>query len=160
MDTLSFKTVSANSNNKDKANASTIERKWFLVDAQAETVGRLASRIAHIVRGKHKALYTPHVDCGDNVIVINADKIRLTGRKFEQKNYIHHTGYPGGQRKVPVSKMLKVHPTRILEYAIYGMLPKTKLGDKLQNRVYIYAGANHPHEAQQPEVLKITTIKK
>jgi len=160
MDTLSFKTVSANANTKDKVNESTIQRKWWVIDAEAEIVGRLAARIAYILRGKHKPMYTPHVDCGDNVIVINADKVRLTGKKLNKKQYIHYTGYPGGQRFTPVQKMLKVHPTRVLEYAIYGMLPKTKLGDKLKNRVFIYAGATHPHEAQQPETLKITTIKK
>ncbi|MCS7077433.1 MAG: 50S ribosomal protein L13 [Bacteroidia bacterium] len=160
MDTLSFKTVSANANTKDKVNENTIQRKWWVVDAEAEIVGRLAARIAYILRGKHKPMYTPHVDCGDNVIVINADKVRLTGKKLIKKEYIRYTGYPGGQRFTPVSKLLKTHPTRVLEHAIYGMLPKTKLGEKLKNRLFIYAGATHPHEAQKPEKLTVTSIKK
>ncbi|MCS7028000.1 MAG: 50S ribosomal protein L13 [Bacteroidia bacterium] len=160
MDTLSFKTVSANANTKDKANENTIQRKWWLIDAEAEIVGRLAARIAYILRGKHKPMYTPHVDCGDNVIVINAAKVRFTGKKMLKKEYVRYTGYPGGQRFTPVSKVFKLHPTRVLEHAVYGMLPKTRLGERLKKRLFIYPGATHPHEAQKPEKLNITSIKR
>lgn len=147
MDTLSYKTVSLNS--------ATVEKNWVIVDADSLVLGRVASEVAKIIRGKNKASYTPHVDCGDNVIVINADKIRLTGRKWDDKVYVRHTGYPGGQRfETPTE--VKAKTSRILvERAVRGMLPKTKLGSKLFNNLYVYEGAQHPHEAQKPQEVKL-----
>ena len=130
-----------------------VEKKWIVVDAENAVVGRLATFIAMRLRGKHRADYTPNVDCGDNVIVINADKIRLTGKKMEQKVYLRHTGYPGGQRSVPVRIMLNKAPERVLMEAVKGMLPKTRLGKVQLTNVRIYKGANHPHEAQAPTTL-------
>ncbi|TVQ12543.1 MAG: 50S ribosomal protein L13 [Bacteroidetes bacterium] len=151
MDTLSYKTVSAN---KD-----TVTKDWVIVDAEKHILGRLASKVAKIVRGKHKVNYTPHVDCGDNVIIINAEKIELTGKKWDQKQYVRHTGYPGGQRFTSVKQMLDKRPTEIIRKAVKGMLPKTKLGDALLRNVYIYAGSEHPHQAQQPQSINLNTIK-
>lgn len=151
MDTLSYKTVSAN---KD-----TVTKDWLLIDAENEILGRLASKVAQVVRGKHKVNYTPHVDCGDNVIIINAEKIELTGKKWDQKHYIRHTGYPGGQRFVSVKQMLEKRPTDIIRKAVKGMLPKTKLGNALMGNVFIYAGSEHPHQAQQPQKINLNTIK-
>lgn len=146
MDTLSYKTKSAN--------AATVEKNWVVVDAQAAVLGRFASEVARILRGKHKPYYTPHVDCGDNVIVINADKVRLTGRKMDEKVYVRHTGYPGGQR-ISTPKLLKQKSSSILvEKAVRGMLPKTKLGRQLYRNLYVYNGSEHPHAAQQPKELK------
>ena len=142
----SFKTISANKN--------TVTKKWVIVDAEGQILGRLASRIAIILRGKHKASYTPHVDCGDNVIVINADKIRVTGKKADQKTYVRHTGYPGGQRTTSYRMMMDKAPTRILMEAVKGMLPKNRLGKRLTTNVRIYAGTEHSHAAQNPEVLE------
>ncbi|MBX7241200.1 MAG: 50S ribosomal protein L13 [Bacteroidia bacterium] len=142
----SFKTISANKN--------TVTKKWVIVDAEGQILGRLASRIAIILRGKHKASYTPHVDCGDNVIVINAEKIRVTGRKADQKEYVRHTGYPGGQRSVTYRNMMAKAPERILMEAVKGMLPKNRLGKRIATNVRIYAGTEHPHAAQNPEVLE------
>ena len=146
MNTLSYKTISANKE--------TVTKEWVVVDAQGEVLGRLASQIAALIRGKHKTNFTPHVDCGDNVIVINAEKIRLTGRKMTDKVYIRHTGYPGGQRFSTPREMLDKHPERILEHAVKGMLPKNRLGRRLFTNLHVYSGDSHPHAAQQPAVVK------
>lgn len=146
MNTLSYKTISANKE--------TVTKEWVVVDAQGEVLGRLASQIAALIRGKHKTNFTPHVDCGDNVIVINAEKVRLTGRKMTDKVYIRHTGYPGGQRFTTPRQMLDKHPERVLEHAIKGMLPKNRLGRRLFTNLYVYSGDSHPHAAQQPAVVK------
>ena len=143
MDTLSYKTKS---HKKE-----TVERKWLIVDAEGETVGRICSRIASVLRGKHKPSYTPHIDCGDYVIVINADKIRFTGQKESQKIYLHHTGYPGGQRSKTAKQLFAERPERIVENAVRGMLPKNRLGRAMFKKLFVYTGAEHPHEAQQPE---------
>ncbi len=132
-----------------------IERKWFVVDAQGQTLGRLATRIATLLRGKHKPVYTPHMDCGDYVIVVNADKIHVTGQKLEQKMYYRHSGYPGGLRQVTLRRQLQVHPDRVIEAAVRGMLPKNRLGRKMFKKLKIYAGPKHPHEAQQPTALEL-----
>ena len=146
MNTLSYRTVSANKK--------TVNKQWVVVDAEAEILGRLSSRIAMVIRGKHKPEYTPHVDCGDNVIVINAEKVRLTGNKLTDKQYVRHTGYPGGQRFITSKELLAKHPTRVLEKAVRGMLPKNKLGNALIRNLHVYAGSEHPHEAQNPQPLK------
>ncbi|MEM9991130.1 MAG: 50S ribosomal protein L13 [Bacteroidota bacterium] len=143
MDTLSYKTISANKQ--------TVERKWYIVDAEGETVGRLCSKIAHVLRGKHQPSYTPHVDCGDNVIVINADKVRFTGQKMAQKEYITFSGYPGGQKRITAQELLQKKPRKIVENAVKGMLPKTKLGRAMFKKLYVYEGTEHPHEAQKPQ---------
>jgi large subunit ribosomal protein L13 len=146
VDTLSYKTKSAN--------AATVEKNWVVVDAQSAVLGRFASEVARILRGKHKPYYTPHVDCGDNVIVINADKVRMTGRKMDEKIYVRHTGYPGGQR-ISTPKLLKQKSSSILvEKAVRGMLPKNRLGRQLYRNLYVYNGAEHPHAAQQPKEIK------
>ncbi|ONI45111.1 50S ribosomal protein L13 [Candidatus Epulonipiscioides gigas] len=136
------------------ANAQNVKKEWFLVDATDQTVGRLASQVAMVLRGKHKPTFTPHVDCGDHVIIINADKIVFTGKKLEQKLYRHHSGYVGGLKETTAKDMLKKHPERILMHAIKGMLPKNSLGRKLLTNVRVYAGTEHNHEAQQPKELK------
>jgi len=130
------------------------EHNWFVVDAEGETVGRLSSRIAHVLRGKHKACYTPHVDCGDNVIVLNADKVRFTGKKMDDKVYLSYTGYPGGQKSITPKEILAKHPERIIEKAVKGMLPKTKLGRAMYKKLFVYTGTEHPHQAQKPEPFK------
>lgn len=136
------------------ANAATVERKWYVVDGTNQTVGRISARIAAILRGKNKAYYTPHVDCGDYVIIINAEKVSFTGKKLEQKEYDHFTGYPGG-RKVELAKdLLKRRPEAILERAIKGMLPKNRLGRKMYGKLFVYVGETHPHTAQKPQELK------
>lgn len=145
MNTLSYKTVSAN---KDS-----VSKEWVIVDAKDQVLGRLASQIAAVVRGKHKTNFTPHVDCGDNVIVINADKVRFTGKKMNEKVYTRHTGYPGGQRFTTPRQLLDKHPTRIIEHAVKGMLPRNRLGRRLFTNLYVYAGDQHPHAAQQPTEL-------
>ena len=150
MDTLSYKTVSANK--------ATANKEWVIVDAQNEVVGRLSTRVAMILRGKHKPLYTPHADCGDNVIVINADKVNFTGSKWADKEYVRHTGYPGGQRIVVAQDLMSKNPVAIVEKAVRGMLPKNRLGDALYRNLHVYAGSEHPHEAQQPKVIDINTI--
>ena len=132
-----------------------IERKWFVVDAQGQTLGRLATRIATLLRGKHKPIYTPHMDCGDYVIVVNADKIQVTGQKLEQKMYYRHSGYPGGLRQVSLRRQLQVHPDRVIEAAVRGMLPHNRLGRKMFKKLKIYAGPTHPHEAQQPTAMEL-----
>lgn len=151
MNTNSFKTISAN--------AATVEKEWLLVDAENMVLGRLASKVAVLLRGKHKPYFTPHVDCGDNIIIINADKIRLTGMKWDSKEYIRHTGYPGGQRSLTVKQMLNKKPTYIVEHAIKGMLPKTRLGSEMFRNLKVYAEASHPHEAQNPRLIDLNTIK-
>lgn len=150
MNTLSYKTVSAN---KETAN-----KEWLLVDAEGQRLGRLASKLAKILRGKHKTNFTPHADCGDNVIVINAEKVVLSGNKNEQKEYIRYTGYPGGQRFSSVSDVKAKDPKRLLEYAVRGMLPKNKLGRKILNNLYLYEGTEHEQSAQQPKSLDINTF--
>lgn len=133
-----------------------IEHQWFVVDASGVVLGRLASEVAKIIRGKHKPMFTPHMDTGDNVIVINAAKVRVTGRKAEQKRYFRHTGYMGHERFTPFASMIAKHPDRVIEKAVHGMLPKTALGrQRLRLKLRVYAGADHPHAAQQPTVLNL-----
>lgn len=146
MDTLSYKTKSAK--------PSEVDAKWHIVDAEGETLGRMCSKIAHVLRGKHKPSFTPHVDCGDYVIVINADKIRLTGNKMKQKVYLSHSNYPGGQKSITAENLMAKKPTAIVEKAVKGMLPKTKLGRQMYKKLFVYAGTEHKHEAQQPEPFK------
>lgn len=147
MNCLSYQTKSLRKEDVDK--------KWVLVDAEGKPLGRLCSQVASIIRGKHKPTFTPHVDCGDNVVIINADKITLSGRKQDNKAYISYTGYPGGQR-VKTSRMLREeHPTRLIIYAVKGMLPKNKLGHKLQGNLYVYSGAEHEQSAQKPELISL-----
>ena len=132
-----------------------IERNWYIVDAQGETLGRLASRIAPILKGKHKPVYTPHLDCGDFVIIVNAEKVRVTGRKMDQKLYYRHSGYPGGLSSISLKDQLAKHPERVLQAAIRGMLPKNKLGRRMLKKLKVYAGDSHPHQAQQPKPLEL-----
>jgi large subunit ribosomal protein L13 len=132
-----------------------VEREWFVVDARGETLGRLATRIAATLRGKHKPIYTPHVDCGDYVIVINADKINVTGQKLDQKMYYRHSGYPGGLRQINLRSQLQKHPERVIEAAVRGMLPKNRLGRKMFKKLKVYAGPDHPHQAQRPKPLEL-----
>ena len=134
---------------------SEIERRWFVVDAQGQVLGRLASRVASILRGKHKPTFSPHLDLGDHVVVINAEKIHLTGRKLTDKVYRWHTGYIGGLREVSAGTMLRSHPERVIEWAVEGMLPKNRLGRAMAKKLRVYRGADHPHAAQQPAVLEI-----
>jgi large subunit ribosomal protein L13 len=135
---------------------SELEHQWHLVDAEGMALGRLASRIAQLIRGKHKPTFTPHMDCGDFVVVVNAEKVRLTGRKLEQKRYFRHTGYMGHERFTPVAKVLATHPERVIERAVFGMLPKTTLGRQaLRKKLKVYAGPTHPHQAQRPAPLKL-----
>lgn len=146
MNTLSYKTVSANK--------ATVSKEWVVVDAQGEILGRLSSKIAMMIRGKNKPSYTPHVDCGDNVIIINADKIKLTGNKFAEKQYVSYTGYPGGQKFISPKELMEKHPTRVVEKAVRGMLPKNSLGRALYKNLFVYAGSEHPHAAQNPKTIK------
>ncbi len=146
MDTNSFKTVSLNK--------ATAEKNWVIVDADSQVLGRMASEVAKIIRGKNKPSFTPHVDCGDNVIVINADKIRLTGKKWTQKKYVRHTGYPGGQRFETPNDLKAKSSTRIIEKAVKGMLPNNRLGRQLFKNLHVYKGFEHPHEAQKPKEVK------
>jgi large subunit ribosomal protein L13 len=132
-----------------------IERDWYVVDAEGETLGRLASRIAPILKGKHKPVYTPHLDCGDFVVIVNAEKVRVTGRKLDQKFYHRHSGYPGGLKSISLRDQLNRYPERVLEAAIRGMLPKNKLGRRMIKKLKVYAGDAHPHEAQQPKPLEL-----
>lgn len=131
-----------------------IQREWYVVDASGEKLGRLASRIARILRGKHKPIYSPAADTGDYVIVVNAEKIRVTGRKLDQKIYYRHSGYPGNLKKIPLRDMLEHRPERVIELAVKGMLPKNRLGRRMIKKLRVYAGADHPHAAQQPEPLE------
>ena len=151
MDTLSFKTKSANS--------ATVDKKWVVVDANEQVLGRLATGVAFLIRGKHKTDFTPHVDCGDNVIVINAEKVQLTGNKWSDKEYVRHTGHPGGQRIVTADELMAKNPIAMVEKAVKGMLPKNRLGRQLYRNLYVYAGEMHPHEAQKPEKISLNSIK-
>ncbi len=147
MDTLSYKTISSNK--------STVEKNWILIDADQKVLGRVASEVAKIIRGKNKPSFSPHVDCGDNVIVINSDKVRLTGNKWAEKQYIHHTGYPGGQRSQTAMELKAKSSTRLIENAVRGMLPKSRLGRAMFRNLHVYEGNEHPHEAQKPVEVKI-----
>lgn len=153
MNTRSYNTVSLSNE------AAKEQKQWLLVDAENETLGRLASKVAYLVRGKHKTSYTPHIDCGDNVIIINAEKIRLTGKKMDDKVYVRYTGYPGGQRFATPRQLLNTKPEQVIELAVNRMLPKTKLGDRLRTNVFVYAGSEHKHEAQNPKKINLKTIK-
>ena len=130
--------------------AAAIERKWFVVDAEGKTLGRLATEIARILRGKHKPIFTPYLDTGDYVIVVNAEKVKVTGKKLDQKIYYHHSGYVGGMKETTLKEMLAKHPERVVEYAVKGMLPKGRLGRQMYKKLFVYADAEHPHTAQQP----------
>jgi large subunit ribosomal protein L13 len=151
MNTLSYKTVSANKN--------TANKEWLVVDADGQTLGRLASKVAMLIRGKYKTNFTPHVDCGDNVVVINAEKINLTGKKWTEKSYIRHTGYPGGQRSLTAIEMFEKDPSRLIEKAVKGMLPKNKLGSALFTNLYVYAGAEHQQAAQNPKAINLNDLR-
>lgn len=151
MNTLSYKTVSANK--------ATAKKEWVVVDAAEQPLGRLASKVAKILRGKHKTNFTPHVDCGDNVIVLNAGKITLSGKKWSDKEYIWHTGYPGGQKSLTAIELAKKDNFKVLEHAVKGMLPKNRLGKAIFKNLYLYEGTEHKHEAQQPKVININEIK-
>lgn len=152
MDTLSYKTISAN---KETAN-----QEWLLIDAEGQPLGRLASKVAQLVRGKHKTNYTPHANCGDKVIVINAEKITLSGSKWDEKKYIRHTGHPGGQRETIAKELLAKKPYALVEKAVKGMLPKNKLGRELfRSNLYVYTGPEHNHKAQKPRVIKFEDVK-
>jgi large subunit ribosomal protein L13 len=137
------------------AKESEVEKQWWVVDASGQTLGRLASQIASILRGKHKPLFTPHIDCGDFVVVINADKIGLATKRAEQKQYVHHTGYPGGQRLTSFRQMNEQHPERVIEIAVKKMLPKNRLGRRIITKLKVYAGDQHPHQAQKPQQLEL-----
>jgi len=151
VNTLSYKTVSANK--------ATANKEWVVVDAAEQPLGRLASTVAKILRGKHKTNFTPHADCGDNVIVLNAGKISLSGNKWADKTYIWHTGYPGGQKSMTAAELLKKDPMKVLEKSVKGMLPKNKLGSQLFKNLYLYEGTEHKHEAQQPKVINLNEFK-
>ncbi|MEP0131596.1 MAG: 50S ribosomal protein L13 [Eudoraea sp.] len=150
MDTLSYKTKSANKN--------TVEKQWLLVDAEGQTLGRLASKVAKILRGKYKPSFTPHVDCGDNVVIVNAEKIQLSGNKWEDKTYTRYTGYPGGQRSTTARELLEKNPASIVEKAVKGMLPKNKLGAELFRNLRVYAGTDHDQEAQKPKAINLNDL--
>ncbi|PHS10551.1 MAG: 50S ribosomal protein L13 [Kordia sp.] len=147
MDTLSYKTISANKN--------TVNKEWVLVDAEGQTLGRMSSVVAKLIRGKFKPNYTPHVDCGDNVIVINAEKIILTGKKWTDKSYIRHTGYPGGQKSLTATELFGKNPARLVEKSVKGMLPKNKLGSALFRNLKVYVGSEHNQEAQKPKTINL-----
>ena len=147
MDTLSYKTQSAKKE--------TVSRNWLVVDAEGQPLGRLASKLATILRGKHKPSYTPHVDCGDYIIVLNAEKVKLTGSKLTQKVHYTHSGYPGGQKQRTPQQILDKFPTRLVEMAVKGMLPKTKLGNAMIKKLFVYEGGEHPHQAQKPSTLEL-----
>jgi len=147
VDSTSYKTQSTNQKSAQK--------EWVLVDAEEQCLGRLASQVAAMIRGKHKPNFSPHVDCGDNVIVVNADKIRLTGKKWEKKQYVSHTGYPGGQRITTPRQLKEKFPTRMIEHAVKGMLPKNRLSRRLFPNLFVYAGPDHKHAAQNPKNIKL-----
>lgn len=152
MDTVSYKTISANER--------TVNKEWLLVDAANEPVGRLASKVAFLLRGKHKTDFTPHVDCGDNIVIINADKVRFTGKKWTDKEYVRNTGYPGGKRVQTPKELHAKHPERIVEHAVRGMLPKNRLGRHIFKNMFVYAGAEHQQEAQKPKKINLNEIIK
>jgi large subunit ribosomal protein L13 len=151
VDTLSYKTVSAN--------RATVTKEWVLVDATDVVLGRLASKVAKILRGKNKPSFTPHVDCGDNVVIINAEKVRLTGNKLNDKIYLSYSGYPGGQRVQTPAELLAKYPERLIEKAVKGMLPKNRLGSKIYGNLKVYVGSTHKQEAQNPKLIDLNTIK-
>ena len=150
MDTLSYKTIAANKSTADKL--------WVLVDAEGQTLGRLASKVAILLRGKHKPNFTPHVDCGDNVVVVNASKVNLTGKKWEDKTYIRYTGYPGGQRTLTAKQLFDKNPSTIIEKSVKGMLPKNKLGAALFRNLHVYNDTNHNQEAQKPVSINLNDV--
>jgi large subunit ribosomal protein L13 len=137
------------------ANKATVNKEWVIIDAEGAILGRLSTVVASMLRGKHKTNFTPHVDCGDNVVVINADKVVLTGTKWSDKEYVRHTGYPGGQRITTAQELLKKNPIGLVEKAVKGMLPKNRLGSELYRNLHVYAGASHPHEAQKPKKIEL-----
>jgi large subunit ribosomal protein L13 len=151
VDTLSYKTISANS--------ATVKKEWVIVDATDQVLGRLGSKVAKLLRGKYKVNYTPHVDCGDNVIIINADKVKLTGAKWEDRLHFFYSGYPGGQTQVSPKEIYAKSPEKLVEKTIKGMLPKTKLGRAIFGNLYVYQGTEHKHDAQQPKVIDLNSIK-
>ncbi|WP_302548899.1 50S ribosomal protein L13 [Coprobacter fastidiosus] len=151
MDTLSFKTISANK--------ATVQKEWVVVDATDQVLGRLSAKVAKLLRGKYKPSYTPHVDCGDNVIIINADKVILTGNKWTDRVYLNFTGYPGGQKKTSPAELIKKGEAKLFNRVVKGMLPKNKLGAQLLRNLYVYAGSEHPHAAQQPKTIDINSLK-
>lgn len=148
---MSYKTVSANK--------ATVNKEWLLVDAEGQTLGRLAAKVAYMLRGKHKTNFTPHVDCGDNIVIINAEKIHLSGKKLTDKTYISHSGYPGGQRSITPQELLKRKPIAVVERAVKGMLPKNRLGDDLFRNLFVYEGPEHKQEAQKPKSIDLNEIK-
>ncbi len=151
MDTLSYKTISANK--------ATVKKEWVVIDATDQVLGRLGAKVAKLLRGKYKPSFTPHVDCGDNVIIINADKAVLTGKKWNERVYLRHTGYPGGQREYTPADLKEKGELRLFQKVVKGMLPKNRLGDQLLKNLYVYAGTEHPHEAQQPKSIDINALK-
>jgi len=151
VNTLSYKTVSANK--------ATTNKEWVVVDAAGQPLGRMASKVAKILRGKHKTNFTPHVDCGDNVIVLNAGQVALLGNKWADKEYIWHTGYPGGQKSLTAEELQKKDSLRLIEHAVRGMLPKNRLGRAILKNLHVYEGSEHKHEAQQPKVINLNEIK-
>ena len=151
MDTLSYKTISANK--------ATVNKEWVLVDAEGQALGRLASKVAKLIRGKHKPNFTPHVDCGDNVIIINAEKITLSGNKWTDKSYIRHTGYPGGQKSLTATELYGKDPARVVEKSVKGMLPKNKLGAALFRNLTVVVGTEHAHAAQKPKTINLNEFK-
>ncbi len=151
MNTLSYKTVSANS--------ATVNKEWLIIDAEGEVLGRLASKVAKLIRGKYKPNFTPHVDCGDNVIVINSEKVILTGDKWDKREHFSHSGYPGGQKITTPSQMLEKNPISLVETAVRGMLPKNRLGRSLFRNLYVVVGTEHKHEAQKPKEINLNSLK-
>ncbi|MDN5296931.1 MAG: large subunit ribosomal protein [Bacteroidota bacterium] len=151
MDTLSYKTISVNKE--------TAQKEWVVVDAAGQSLGRLASKVAKLLRGKYKPSFTPHVDCGDNVIIVNADKVELTGNKWTDRTYLRFSGYPGGQKEYSPADLMKKSPDKLFRKVVKGMLPKNRLADTLLNNMYVYAGSEHPHQAQTPRKIDINTLK-
>ncbi|MDH6309143.1 large subunit ribosomal protein L13 [Dysgonomonas sp. PFB1-18] len=151
MDTLSYKTISANK--------ATVQKEWVVIDATGQTLGRMASKVAKLLRGKYKPSFTPHVDCGDNVIIINADKVVLTGNKWNDRVYLRYTGYPGGQREATPAVLMEKGADRLVLKVVKGMLPKNRLGAALLKNLHVYAGTEHKHEAQQPKTIDINSLK-
>jgi large subunit ribosomal protein L13 len=151
VDTLSYKTISANK--------ATVQKEWVVIDATDQVLGRLGSKVAKLLRGKYKPSFTPHVDCGDNVIIINAEKVKMTGNKWSDRIYLSHTGYPGGQRETNPAKVLAKDPLKLYKKVVKGMLPKNRLSDAIIGNLYVYAGSEHPHSAQTPKVIDINSIK-
>lgn len=151
MDTLSYKTISVNKE--------TAQKEWVEIDATGQNLGRICSKVAKLLRGKYKPSFTPHVDCGDNVIIVNADKVELTGNKWTERVYYRHSGYPGGQKKFTPESLMKQNPDKLFRKAVKGMLPKNKLANAILNNLYVYAGDTHPHQAQKPKKIDINTLK-